>query len=275
MHFSLIAPTANETPVVVEIPHAGLGLVATAVSTLRAPIHALGRDADLYVDSLYAGAPAAGATLLVAHTSRYVIDLNRSEADIDADAVEGASTAARASRGLVWRVTGDGDKVLTRRLSRAELDERLEEIYRPYHRALRGALDGKVARFGRAVLLAAHSMPSASRVPSTSGAEGKVARADVVPGSRGRTSANERFIDAVEEHATGRGWTVRHDEPYRGGFVTAHYGRPRASVHAVQVELARRLYMDEQSLATRPDQFDAVRQWCLALVAKLGELALR
>jgi N-formylglutamate amidohydrolase len=275
MHFSITEPTGKETPVVVEIPHAGLGLLPSAIATMRAPVHALGRDADLFVDRLYADAPREGATLLVAHTSRYVVDLNRSESDIDADAVEGAPPSTRASRGLIWRLTGDGEPVLARRLTRAELEARLDEVYRPYHRALKAALDAKVKRFGRAVLLPAHSMPSISRVPTLSGAEARTARADVVPGSRGRTSADGAYIDLVESHARAQGWTVRHDEPYKGGFVTAHYGRPDAHVHAVQVELARRLYMDELTLTPRPETFDAVRRWCQALVAKLGEMALR
>jgi N-formylglutamate amidohydrolase len=275
VHFLVLAPTGNETPVVVEIPHAGLGLTPGAVATTRAPVHALGRDADLFVDRLYADAPAQGATVLVAHTSRYVIDLNRSESDVDAEAVEGAPPVTRASRGLIWRLTGDGEPVLTRRITRPELEARLEEVYRPYHRTLRALLDEKVKRFGRVLLLAAHSMPSTSRVPTLAGGDARTARADVVPGSRGRTSADGRFIDLVEAHAKTQGWSVRHDEPYKGGFVTAHYGRPSADIHVVQVELARRLYMDEQTLAPRAETFDAVRRWCQALVAKLGEMALR
>jgi N-formylglutamate deformylase len=266
--FTLRHPERNEVPVVVEIPHAGLELPPQFLPPLRAPLHAIGRDADLFVDRLYTDAPLEGATLLIAHTSRYVVDLNRGEGDVDADAVEGATSARRASRGVVWRLTGDGEPVLTRRLTRAELEVRLDEIHRPYHRALRGALERKIERFGYAILLAAHSMPSASREG------GQDARADVVPGTCGRTSAGARFIDAVEDHARAAGFTVRHDEPYKGGFTTQHYGRPGQAVHAVQVELARRLYMDEATLTARPDAFEALRRWCRTLVAKLGKTAL-
>ena len=81
-----------------------------------------------------------------------------------------------------------------------------------------------------------------------------------------------RFIDAVEAHAVERGWTVRHDDPYAGGFTTQHYGRPSERVHAVQVELARRLYLDETTL--RPAAgFDSARLWCRDLVAKLGRVS--
>src|SRR5690606_17594060 len=98
----------DETPLLVEVPHAGLHVDAPSLAHLAAPARSIGRDADLYVDDLYADAPSRGATLLVAHISRYVVDLNRSERDVDADAVEGTSTAARATRGIVWRLTSDG-----------------------------------------------------------------------------------------------------------------------------------------------------------------------
>jgi N-formylglutamate amidohydrolase len=100
-------------------------------------------------------------------------------------------------------------------------------------------------------------------------------RADVVPGTRGRTSAHARFIDAVDAHATSRGWTVRHDDPYAGGFSTQNYGRPEQNVHAVQIELARRLYVDEATLRPRAAAFADVRAWCEGLVRTLGEVALR
>ena len=93
-------------------------------------------------------------------------------------------------------------------------------------------------------------------------------------GSRGKTSAALEVIRTPELLARERGWTVAHDDPYRGGFSTQHYGRPSDGIHAVQVELARRLYMDEQSLAKKYNDFDNVKGFCEALVARLGTLAL-
>ncbi len=74
--------------------------------------------------------------------------------------------------------------------------------------------------------------------------------------------------------AAGSGWTVAHDDPYRGGFSTGHYGRPSAGVHAVQVELSRRLYMDERSLGKKLKDFEHTREYCRAVVARLGRVAL-
>ena len=256
--FSVVSPTENETPVVVEIPHAGLLVPPPFVRDIIAPVRALGRDADLLVDRLYVDAPLRGATLLVAHTSRYVVDLNRAEDDWDRD-------GARMPRGLVWHTTTQGEACIGRPITRADVDARLDRVHRPYHTTLKRLLAEKKSRFGIAVLLAAHSMPSVGR--------GGVVRADVVPGTQGRTTAAGKLIDLVDAHARESGWNVRHDEPYKGGYSTRTYGRPQTGIHAVQVEIARRLYMDEVALTPTAD-FERMRTWCAALVEKLGQTAL-
>jgi N-formylglutamate amidohydrolase len=277
--FEVFEPTGTETPVVVEVPHAGLELAPQDLEPLAAPARAIARDADLYVDALYEDAAAEGASAIVARASRYVVDVNRAETDVDLEVVEGARSDVSLQHGLVWRTTSDGEPALARKLSRVELEERLERVWRPYHRALAGLVERKRARFGLCLVVAAHSMPSVERrgARGTGGGgpydkPGSKLRADVVPGTRGRRSAAPRFIDFVDEHARRRGWSVRHDDPYAGGFTTQHYGRPEQGVHVVQVELARRLYLDELTLRPGPD-FAGVRQWCRELVAELGKLA--
>jgi N-formylglutamate deformylase len=268
--FSVSQPKNGETPVVVEVPHAGLAVDATSLATLVAPARSLGRDADLYVDELYADAPELGATLLCATVSRYVCDLNRGEADIDSQTVEGGA-ARPTPHGLVWRTTTENVPAIQGPLPRHELERRLAEIYRPYHATLRRLLDAKIERFGVAVLICGHSMPSRGRAGHTDpGRE----RADVVPGSRGRTTAAARVVELPEVVARELEWTVAHDDPYRGGFTTGHYGRPDRRVHAVQVELARRLYMDEPSLRKKPSDFEKTREYCRSVVARMGKLAL-
>ena len=264
--FTVTEPTTEETPLVVEIPHAGLVVDGQTLSLLAAPARSIGRDADLYVDELYADAASAGATVITSHVSRYVCDLNRSERDVDAESVEGAPTQARATRGIIWRLTSEGARVLDKPLLRAELERRLETYYRPYHQAIAEAVERKRARFGFAIVLAAHSMPSVGRAGH---GDPQAVRADVVPGTRGRTSAAAAFIDCVDSHARQASLSVAHDDPYQGGYTTQHYGRPSASVHVVQVELARRLYMDEATLS-RNAGFERMRVWCTALAKALG-----
>lgn len=270
MYFTVREPTTRETPVVVEVPHAGLFVEPAALATLVAPARAVGQDADLYVDDLYADAPAEGATLLVARVSRYVCDLNRAADDVDRLTVEGGNGRS-SPHGLVWRSTTENLPAITGPLPRSELERRLRDIYQPYHATLRRLLEQKRARFGHAILLCGHSMPSRGRAGH---ADPGRARADVVPGSRGQTSAAPAVIAVPDELARERGWSVAHDDPYRGGFSTAHYGRPSAGVHAVQVELSRRLYMDEQTLEKKVNDFARTQDYCRAVVARLGRVAL-
>jgi N-formylglutamate amidohydrolase len=268
--FSVHEPRTHRTPVVVEVPHAGLSVDPESMATLIAPAQSLGRDADLFVDDLYAEAPEVGATLLVSHVSRYVCDLNRAETDVDPLTVEGGA-ARSAPHGVIWRVTTDNRPALARPLPFSELERRLVRIYRPYHQALQALLAQRVAEFGYAILLCGHSMPSRGR-------EGHIdpgrERADVVPGSRARTTCAGSILRLVDAQAAEFRLSVAHDEPYRGGFSTSHYGRPKERVHAIQIELARRLYMDEQALTKKPREFNELKKFCRTLTQALGELSI-
>ena len=269
--FVLTEPRGRETPLVVEVPHAGLFVPPEFANELLASARSIARDADLFVDELYEDACDEGATLLVSRVSRYVVDLNRAETDVDAETVAGAPSQPRAPRGVVWRLTTDNERTLAAPLTRDQLDARLDGLWRPYHAALAAAIHEKKRRFGVCVLLAAHSMPSVGR---SGHGDTNSLRADVVPGTQGRTTAAASIIDVVERHAREAGLTVKHDEPYRGGFTTRHWGRPGQDIHVVQVEVARRLYMDEAALV-RGQAFAAMRKFARELVRKLGEEALR
>lgn len=268
--FEVLPPAAPEIPVVVEIPHAGLDVDPETAAFTIAPVRSVGRDADLFVDRIYERAPSLGASCLVARASRYVIDLNRSPADFDGLAVDGGGPTP-FPRGLVWRLTTDGEPILARRLPRSELERRFAAVYEPYHAALRRLLGEKVARFGFAILLCAHSMPSRGR---RGHADPGARRVDVVPGSRGRTSAAGAVIDAVDVVAARHGLSVRHDDPYKGGFATQRYGQPAGGVHALQVELSRHLYMDEDALTLDPAGLPATQRFVEELVRGLGALRL-
>lgn len=267
--FDLTVPEST-VPVLVEIPHAGLWVPSAVEHELSAPQDALRRDADIHVDLLCENVASHGAARLAAKVSRYVVDLNRSADDVDAAAVVGHPAPVRGQpRGVVWRATTDGRPVLRQPLTYAQLVERLAQYYTPYHDALQNTLRTLQQRHGYVILVAAHSMPSRGRSLHT---DAGVRRADVVPGTRGRTSASGAIIDAVDAHFRAAGLSVRHDDPYRGGFTTQHYGRPADGVHAVQVELNRALYVNEQT--GEPlwgNGFELIRQLMESLVETLGQ----
>ena len=268
MSFVLTEPRAPEVPVIVEVPHAGLEVDAEALATLVAPALAIGRDADLYVDELYADAPDLGATLLTARVSRYVCDLNRSEHDVDRDTVVGA-TGRPSPHGLIWRSTTDNRAAIARPLPKTELERRLKAYYRPYHDQLDELVRERLARYGFVIVVSGHSMPSRGRDGHDDpGRE----RADIVPGTRQQTTAAPAVIDVIEKVAARFQFGLAHDEPYRGGHTTVRYGRPAAGIHAIQIELNRRLYMDEQTLAKKLNEFRIMRSFCRAFVQELSGL---
>jgi N-formylglutamate amidohydrolase len=221
------------------------------------------RDADLLVDALFRDAPSLGASLLVANWSRHVIDLNRSALDIDSGTVAGSTKPAHLRHGLIWRATGKGRALLTSPLAMEALHALLEAVHAPYHDALAQEIGRKKRIFGCAILLAAHSMP---------GTDARGApRADVVPGTCGRTTASAPVVETVERIARDHGFHVRHDDPYRGGYTTQTYGKPSLGVSAIQVEISRRLYASEED-AQPHEQFERVRELANALVNGLGAI---
>jgi N-formylglutamate amidohydrolase len=171
----------------------------------------------------------------------------------------------------VWSETTDGRPALRAPLSLAAFTQRLDRYYRPYHRALATEIASLHERFGYVIVVSAHSMPSTSRALPGERVE---RRADVVPGTRGRSTAQGEVIDAVDQHFRAAGLSVRHDDPYRGGATTVRWGRPEDGIHAIQVELNRALYMDEQALQRRTTRMHWLRSLCADLTRRLGELDL-
>ncbi len=266
MHpFRVDLPLGTEIPVIVEVPHASVRLDPESLALCVAPARSIGRDADLFVDELFAGVHEAGATVLTACLSRYVCDLNRDESELDSHTTPGG-LAPSAPHGVVWRRTTEGRPALAAPLTLAEVERRLDLIHRPYHRTLTDLIEKKKARFGYAVVLCAHSMPSFGRLGEK--------RADVVPGTRGRTTADFPWIETVERVSSEHGLGFSHDTPYRGGFTTGRHGAPKEGVHAIQIELARRVYMNETTLSKHAG-FAAARRFCRRLVEELGAATAR
>jgi len=266
----LTHPRTAPSPVLVEVPHSGLQVPPEVESEIDATPSAMLRDSDIYVDQLYQNAPQNGATLLVSRVSRYVVDLNRGPDDVDSAAVPRHPKGRHIpARGVVWRARTDGTPLLRAPLTVQQFTRRLELFYEPYHRTLREVASQIREQHGRVVIVAAHSMPSTGRRMLGGG---EVRRADIVPGTRGRSTADGRIIDLIDSHFREAGLSVKHDDPYRGGWTTSSYGAPKRGQHAVQIELNRALYVDEHTSEIKPNDFAQLQTVLDQLVGKLGEL---
>src|SRR5262249_40457121 len=217
-----------------------------------------------FVDELFAGVAAHGAALLTASVARAYVDLNRDPAELDPDMFEerlpnaSAKTTPRVQAGLgaIPRVTGDGQMIYRRKLPLADAEKRIAAVHRPYHAMLAGLVADTKAAFGCAVLIDCHSMPSCAR-----GAHAP----DVVLGDRFGASCHPSVTALAEACLRRLGYRVARNTPFAGGPTTQTYGRPSSSVHALQIELNRALYVDERSL-DRTSGFLRVR-------ADMGRLA--
>lgn len=242
------------SPLVISFPHVGLDW-PEGEPQLRPTVN-FARNADFAVDCLYPDAAAIGAATVRARYSRLLVDLNRASDDVTADLVPDhpaprpqqppwatGGAAPVHNRGLIWQTAVGNVQILRAPLAFADLQTRLSRYYDPYHAALVELLARRRARFGFAVLLDAHSMPSS--IPG-----------DLVLGTfEGGACSPElerRALAALRGDAPAA-LRVRLNDPYRGGELVRKFGRPEHGVHALQLEVNRGLYMDEANLVLRPE----------------------
>ncbi|MCG3174600.1 MAG: hypothetical protein GMKNLPBB_02845 [Myxococcota bacterium] len=265
--FSFIQPE-DFSPVLVNTPHSGTIIPEECADEIACERAVMLRDTDLYTDQLYAGAPALGCTLMSARISRYIVDLNRPAGDVDADSVEGWTAAAPpAPRGMIWRLSTNNEPVLRKPLTREQYRRRLDAYYRPYQDHLLAALKTIRDRHGFAVLVDGHSMPSVGRAQHSD--EGR-RRADIVPGDADGASCGGSLTRLVTGHFRGCEYSVALNDPYKGGFNTRHYGRPAERIHAIQIELNRDLYMDEETLEIRSGGFARLKTALEGLLRRIN-----
>jgi N-formylglutamate amidohydrolase len=273
---TLFEPQAPAIGVLVNVPHSGETLSEDVDSLVRDEgglRQQMLQDVDRFVDRIWAQAPLTGATLLVATMNRYVVDLNRAPDDISEQVVEGArerqGPGYYGERGVVWGCTTRRTPVWKRKLEPEEFEARIARFHAPYHAAMVDIMSELRTQHGRAILVDAHSMPSRGR--SGHGDEGRP-RPDINPGCLGGVSCDPSIRRGVEEHLRAAGLEVRTDDPYRGGFITRHYGRPSQGWHAIQIEINRHLYMDEDSCEEKSEAIAALGVTMVGLPAKLSRL---
>ena len=243
-------------PFVLSSPHSGRHYPPEFLAASRLDLKTLRRSEDSFVDELFAEAAALGAPLLNALFPRAYLDPNREPYELDPAMFEDALPAYANTRslrvagglGTLARVVTDGAEIYRQKMLFAEAEQRIESLYLPYHRQLRELIEATRDHFGYAVLIDCHSMPSiGGPMDEDSGHN----RADIVLGDRFGTSCSPSLTQLAEETLTQMGYSVVRNNPYAGGYTTDHYGRPIKAVHALQIELNRALYMDEESFERR------------------------
>ncbi len=278
--FDILRPARQTVPLVLSSPHSGRDYPASFTAAARLDHLALRRSEDSFVDELFAAAPACGATLLRARFPRAFVDVNREPYELDPAMFEEPlppyvntrSARVRTGLGTIARVVAGGAEIYRGKLRFAEVQARIRDYDQPYHAALADLIDATRRRFGFAVLLDCHSMPS---IGGSMNRDTGTPRVDVVLGDRFGNSCPPHVTAAAERTLAALGYAVQRNAPYAGGYTTQRYGRPREGVHALQIEINRALYMDEASLERGP-RLVAVAADMTAVIealARLGSVA--
>ena len=257
--FEIRSGAEQRVPFLFNSPHSGRYYPDRFLAMARLDRNAIRRSEDCYVEELFGGAVALGAPMLAANFPRAYLDVNREPWELDprmfAEPVPSFCNirSARVAGGLgtVPKLVGEGLDIYSGRLPLAEAVARIETVYKPYHETLKRLLTRTHARFGYAVLIDCHSMPASIRVGDNG------VRPDFIVGDRFGISATAALTETAIGLLTGMGYTVAHNKPYAGGFITEHYGRPARHLHALQIEVNRGLYMNERTFQ-KSAGFDAL-----------------
>lgn len=246
--FLVHGPTPAQRPVVLDSPHSGARFPAdfgAAVTEFD-----LRDGEDSFIDELWRPATERGIPLLAAQFARTYLDLNRHAGDIDLALLDAPwphahqpSGKAAIGKALLWRTLDDGRPIYDRLLPAAEVQARIARCHRPYHQALRGLMDAAHARFGVVYHLNCHSMNAVSGVMGAGGAG--IARADMVLGDRDGSTCAPAFTAFVREVLAAQGYDVRINDPFKGVELVRAHADPAAGRHSLQLEVNKRLYMDE------------------------------
>jgi N-formylglutamate deformylase len=247
------------TPLVLDSPHSGTDYPADFMHACD--MRELRQAEDTHVEKLYDFATAMGIAWVEALFPRSYLDVNRNLTEIDTSMFDGgwpgpvetdatALAKVRLGKGLAWRITDSGAPIYARKLTAAEMQARIDNCWRPFHAAVASAIDAAHARHGFAIHLDCHSMPAVS-APFSTDYPGLV-HADFVIGDREGTTADPRLSRKICSHLESLGYTPSYNHPYKGVELVRRHGDPARNRHSIQVEINRKLYMDEDTLEMTP-----------------------
>ena len=271
--FQVLEPAVQSTPFIFCSPHSGAIYPRAFVAASKLDSHSLRKSEDVLVDRLFNGVASLGAPLISANFPRAYLDVNREPYELDPELFDGPlppyanSQSMRVAGGLgtIARIVADAEEIYPAH-GRPTLEaalQRIELLYKPFHSALATLIARTHDRFGTAILIDCHSMPSTSMARPGSGI-----RPDIVLGDRFGASCDARVTRVVRDTIADLGLHVQLNRPYAGGFITEHYGRPYEGVHALQIEINRALYLDEVTLQPSVG-FEPLRNGITALVGRM------
>lgn len=248
--YFLIEPSVSKVPIILSSPHSGVEFPDELQTHFQPEMMAQPDDTDWFVHELYNFAPSLGITLIHAKYSRWVIDLNRTPESVP------LYNDGRIITELVPKTDFCGNELYIDKKfipDDAEIERRKELYYFPYYQKIEQLLAERIAEFGQVLLWDAHSIrrfvPTIQDAPFP----------DLILGDNDGKSANKEVIETALTNLKQGKYGVNHNSPFKGGNITRHFGKPENNIHALQLEMAKTNYMNDDELTFNEERADEVR----------------
>ncbi len=249
--YFLIEAETKKVPVILSSPHSGVEFPDEIKSHYKDEIVAQPDDTDWFVHRLYSFAPSLGITTIHAKYSRLVIDLNRDPHS------KPLYNDGRIITELVPKTDFLGNEIYIDKKhlpDDAEIEWRKKKYFFPYHQKIEKLLRERLDEFGQALLWDAHSIrrfvPTIQSEPFP----------DLILGDNDEKSAGKKIIETALSNLKKGKYEVNHNAPFKGGFITRSFGKPENNIHALQLEMAKTNYMNDDELTFNEDKANEMRK---------------
>lgn len=249
--FHIFSAASPKVPIIVSVPHCGTLFPEELREEFKKDLVQFPDDTDWFVDKLYDFAPSMGITMITAVFSRWIIDLNR---DPDSKPLY---SDGRLITGLCPVTTFTGEKLYEderEAVTEEDRDARITKYFQPYHKKLNELLDESVKTFGKVLLWDCHSIRS--EVPTIHPTKFP----DLILGDNDGFSAGPFLTEiASKSLMTGGPYSFENNFLFKGGYITRHFGQPEKHRHALQLEMTKTNYMDDQQRKYEPERAEKMR----------------
>ena len=237
--FRIISPKNSEVPILLSVPHCGTTFPDEMKSQYKPELIQAPDDTDWFADKLYDFVSEMGVTMIAAQYSRWVIDLNRDPLRKPLYSDGRIITALCPTETFLGKPIYQDNR---KEISAKETQRRLDTYYHPYHERIQVLLDNLKEKFGKVVLWDCHSIRQT--VPTIQ----KEKFPDLILGDADGTSASPGLIETVLGILDHSSYSVNHNHPFKGGYITRHFGLPSKNQHALQLEMTKVNYMNDAEL---------------------------
>ena len=247
---SIVEPVSLTSGVVFALPHSGRDYGVSFLNQSILDQLSIRSSEDAFLDQLIDGIEKYGAPKIIANAPRAFIDLNRSTDELDPALISGIKNNIRNPRissglGVIPRVVSHGKEIYRGKLSFEQAQSRIKYYWKPYHTDLSNLLQRSQSVFGQSLLIDIHSMPHEAVSTQSS----FIKPPEIVVGDRFGMSSDPEFTNLVISILKQHEFKVAKNTPFAGAFITKHHGKVKKRIHALQLEIDRSLYMDEEKIS--------------------------